>query len=331
MSPVERIKIILRYFQENASPEELASLNKSSNQPAGKRELVDYSKLWLWSAQMQEKSPQVCFDDTWGKIRSRQKKNRSVTILFRQAVRYAAVVLVLLNIGWWASRLFYDTENVAERREFLVTADQTANSVVILPDRTQVFLREGSSLRYGADFTSLSRQVYLEGEAYFEVTPDEKHPFTVKTEHADIEVLGTKFNVSAGPNICRTTLVEGKVVFRTGKGEQYPLLPNQMIEVDVNSKQVKIKDVNTELYTAWKEGKIIFRDETLGNITEKLEPIYHVEFIYQNPNLASEYRFSGTFHRETSIGDVITMLKLSIPMKVTREERFPYPDKIYLK
>ncbi len=104
-----------------------------------------------------------------------------------------------------------------------------------------------------------------------------------------------------------------------------------MIELDVTKQNVNIKNVNTELYTAWKDGKIIFRDETLGEITTKLERIYQVKFIYQRPGLSSNYRFSGTFHHDTPIGDVITMLKKSIPMQVSRIERFPDPDTIYLK
>jgi ferric-dicitrate binding protein FerR (iron transport regulator) len=331
MNPIGKIKIILRYFRQNASPEELKALDKWSDEPANRNQLKDYFKLWLWSAQAKERSPQVDFDDTWKEILNRRNRIRPGMIRFRQTMQYAAVVLILLNLGWWGSRAFYDRGNMTKKQEFLVTADQTANSAITLPDQTQVWLREGSSLRYGSDFRIGSRQVFLEGEAYFEVTRHEEHPFTVKMGHAKIEVLGTKFNVSANQNLYQTTLVDGKVIFQTENGKKYRLLPNQMIELDVNNQQVKIENVNTELYTAWKDGKVIFRDETLGEITDKLERIYHVAFIYKNPDLAQKYRFSGTFHRETSIGEVITMLKLSIPMDVEREERFPDPDKIYLK
>jgi ferric-dicitrate binding protein FerR (iron transport regulator) len=126
-------------------------------------------------------------------------------------------------------------------------------------------------------------------------------------------------------------LVEGKVEFETGNGEKYMLQPDQMIEFHTENNTTEIKHVNTELYTAWKDGKIIFRDETLGEITNKLERIYHVKFIYKKPELANNYNFSGTFHPETSIGEVITMLKISIPMEVRRTERFPEPDLIYLE
>ncbi|MGV8092597.1 MAG: FecR family protein [Mangrovibacterium sp.] len=329
MSPIE--KIILRYLQKNASPEELKALDKWSDEPANRYQLKDYFKLWLWSAQAKERSPEIRFDDTWNEILNRRDRIRPGITRLRQTIQYAAVVLILLNLGWWGARAFYDRKDMTKKQEFLVTADQTANSVIILPDQTRVCLREGSSIRYGSEFKVDSRQVFLEGEAYFEVTHNEEHPFTVKMEHAKIEVLGTKFNVSADQNVCQTTLVDGKVIFQAENGKKYRLLPNQMIELDVNSQHVKIKAVNTELYTAWKDGKVIFRDETLGEITKKLERIYHVEFIYKNPQLAQKYRFSGTFNRETSIGEVITMLKLSIPMEVQREERFPDPDIIYLK
>jgi ferric-dicitrate binding protein FerR (iron transport regulator) len=283
----------------------------------------------VWSAQVKSRKAQVEFDDTWKKIRGRESSHHRL----RQFAKYAAVALVLLNLGWWGAHSYYNRSNDTGEQQFLIAADQTANSVITLPDHTQVYLRKGSSLRYGSGFRSDNREVLLEGEAYFEVARDENHPFIVKMEHAHIQVFGTRFNVSAekGSSVYQTTLVDGEVTFQVNGGEKYQLQPDQMIEFDVNNQRVKIENVNTELYTAWKDGKIIFRDETLGEITRKLERIYDVKFIYKNPELAQKYRFSGTFHRETSIGEVIIMLKLSIPMEVKREERFPDPDKIYLK
>ena len=332
MNPIE--KIILHFFQGDAGSEELNALNKWSEKPVNRNELKGYAKLWMWSAQVKSRKPQVKFDDTWEKIRSRKHSSRPTIIRMRQFAQYAAIVLILLNLGWWGAHSYYNHSNESGEQQFLITADQTANSVITLPDSTLVYLRQGSSLRYDSGFRSDNREVLLEdGEAYFEVTRDEDHPFIVRMEHAQIEVMGTRFNVLAekGSSVYQTTLVDGKVTFKVNGGEKYQLQPDQMIEFNVNDRDVKIENVNTELYTAWKEGKIIFRDETLGEITGKLERIYHVEFIYKNPELAQKYRFSGTFHQETSIGEVITMLKLSIPMEVKREERFPEPDQIYLK
>ncbi|HBL76506.1 MAG: hypothetical protein A2W90_00355 [Bacteroidetes bacterium GWF2_42_66] len=330
MKPIDQI--IIEFFQERSSSEEINKLNNWSESPANKKELNDYSKIWLWTHQLIERKPQIEFEDTWQKINDWVNTKNSGTIWLQNLAKYAAIILIVLNVGWWGAHFYYET-GASAGQYFQVSADQAANSVIVLPDSTMVYLRQGSNLKYDPQFKDGNREVSLEGEAYFEVSGNKDHPFIVKTEQAQIKVLGTQFNVSAekGSPICQTTLVEGKVEFITQSGKKYLLLPNQMIEMDVNKKDVRIKRVNTELYTAWKDGKIIFRDETLGEITQKLERIYHVNFIFNNPDLAEEYRFSGTFYRETPIGDVITMLKLSIPMTVTREEKFPDPDKIYLK
>lgn len=331
MKPIDQI--IIEFFQRKSTTEEIHELNNWIESPANKKELNDYSKIWLWTHQLIERKPQIEFEDTWRKINDRVNTKNSGTIWLQNFAKYAAIILIVLNVGWWGAHYYYKSSSSLIEQHFQVSADQSANSVVLLPDNTLVYLRQGSNLHYDSQFTSENREVSLEGEAYFEVTSDKDHPFIVKTENAQVKVLGTRFNVSAekGSPICQTTLVEGKVEFITNNGKRYLLLPNQMIELDVEKQAVNIKRVHTELYTAWKDGKIIFRDETLGEITKKLERIYHVRFIYKNSDLAEKYRFSGTFHRETSIGDVITMLKLSIPMTVSREEKFPDPDTIYLR
>ena len=331
---MERIEqIILHFLQKKANTEELNELNGWLKHPENKRGLIQEIKIWLWSGQAKEKLPKVEFAETWQRIENKQPLSKKKTLHFNRFLRYAAIFLVLLNIGWWGARFYYGQPIVSGEQIFQVAANQLSNSVVTLPDQTLVYLRNGSNLQYNSGFNKGHREVSLDGEAYFEVTHDKDAPFFVKTEKAKIKVLGTKFNVFAekGSTHYQTTLVEGKVEFETTTGEKFLLRPDQMIEFNTEKNTTQIKQVNTELYTAWKDGKIIFRDETLGEITNKLERIYHVEFIYKKPDLADKYSFSGTFHPETSIGEVITMLKISIPMKVKRIEKFPEPDLIYLE
>ncbi len=331
---MDRIEqIILHFLQKKANADELNELNDWLKHPENKKGIIREIKIWLWSGQVKDKSPKVEFAETWERIENKQPLIKRKTLHFNRFLRYAALFLVLLNIGWWGARFYYGQSVASEEQIFQVAANQLSNSVVTLPDQTLVYLRNGSNLQYNSGFNKGHREVLLDGEAYFEVARDENTPFLVKTERAKIKVLGTKFNVLAekGATYYQTTLVEGKVEFETGNGEKYMLQPDQMIEFHTKKYTAQIKQVNTELYTAWKDGKIIFRDETLGEITNKLERIYHVKFIYKKPELANKYNFSGTFHPETSIGEVITMLKISIPMKVQRTERFPEPDLIYLE
>ncbi|WP_445589988.1 FecR family protein [Sunxiuqinia sp. sy24] len=324
-----------RFCQRQAKHDELKEFDQWLDDNQNAQEFADLHKLWSWSGQIVEKKPAVSFTDTWEKIQSSptasssHSKRLNASFIFR----YAVIALLVLNLGWWGAHFFYQKQNQTAMQDFSISATPYANSVITLPDQTLVYLRPGSSLNYDNGFNANKREVLLNGEAYFDVTRQPDKPFIVKTDLAQIKVLGTKFNVLAqnGAPIYQTTLVEGQVEFQPNSGEKYLLNPNQMLELNTQKNTVTISEVNTNLYVAWKDGKIIFRDETLGDITKQLEKIYHVQFIYQNSKLADSYRFSGTINRETSIGEVIKMLKISIPMGVERKERFPEPDLIYLK
>ncbi|WP_430971731.1 FecR family protein [Sunxiuqinia rutila] len=328
-------EIIARFFQGQASQDELKKLDQWLDDDKNAHEFADLHKLWSWSGQAADKKPAVPFSETWEKIQPRQtgKNNQAQRFNSFFILRYAAIAFLVLNLGWWGSHFFYQKQNQTAKQDFSIRATPYANSIVTLPDQTMVCLRPGSTLDYDNGFNANKREVLLNGEAYFDVTRQTDKPFIVKTDLAQIKVLGTKFNVSAqqGAPIYQTTLVEGQVEFQPNSGKKYLLQPNQMLELNTQKNTVTISEVNTNLYVAWKDGKLIFRNETLGNITKQLEKIYHVQFIYQNTKLADSYRFSGTIHRETSIGEVIKMLKISIPMEVERKERFPEPDLIYLK
>ena len=326
-------KIIVHFLQRKASFKELEELNDWQSLSGNKETLIHYLKIWLWAGQVKKQQPVVEFDDTWSKLQRKQFTNSPKNIRIRTFWRYVAAVIILLNIGWWGATYFYRGHLVETKQLFQVTTNQHNSPVITLPDQTQVYLRKGSHLQYNSGFSKSHREVFLDGEAYFEVFHDRSNPFTVITDNARVKVLGTKFDLLAdkGSAFCQTTLVEGKVEFETNKGEKYLLKPNQMIELNTKKNTVQIREVNTELFTAWKDGKVIFRDETLGEITKRLERIYNVKFIYKNPKLTDRYRFSGTFRRDTPIGDVLRMLKISIPMDVKRVEKFPEPDIIYLE
>ncbi len=326
---MDKIKhLLIHFLQKNSSNEELEEMEHWLKETANRRMLSSYQKLWVWSGQLKPRRPQIEFEIIWNKI-----ENQRTFHIPRHIWKYAAVLLLCLNIGWGAIYLFQQKNQSTLSQSIEIAAGQSANSIITLPDQSLVYLHPGSRLEYDFGSGNDSRDVFLDGEAYFEVEKDVKRPFTVHTSKADIRVLGTKFNVfdARESEIAQTTLVEGKVEFTTNYGKSYILKPSQMIELNTETKTVQLNQVNTELYTAWKDGKIIFRNESLGNIARKLERTYHVKFIFENPDLASAYEFSGTFHRETSIGEVLQMLQISIPMDVKRTERFPEPDLIYLK
>jgi ferric-dicitrate binding protein FerR (iron transport regulator) len=146
----------------------------------------------------------------------------------------------------------------------------------------------------------------LTGEAYFEVTKDQEHPFIVNTDDIDVKVLGTKFNVSHYPEdtSISTVLVEGSVELHewddSGKDISDPVLlkPGFMAEWNKPDRLMSVENVDTRIYTAWVQGKMIFRNTTFRKIRQALERKYNVTIINNNTDLDDQL-FDATFDIET--------------------------------
>ena len=193
-------------------------------------------------------------------------------------------------------KLIYNTLNVPYGKKF----------DVVLSDGTHVYLNCGSSLRYPIAFIrGASRKVFLKGEAYFDVAEDKKRPFVVNANEIDIQVLGTKFNVSNYPEDANinTVLVEGAVeLLRTSKGnaslESVILEPGHKAEWHKKSNEVSLSSVDTSLYIAWMKGKLVFRNTSFRQIREALQRHYNV--VIHNKNIKLEEQlYDATFDIET--------------------------------
>lgn len=194
------------------------------------------------------------------------------------------------------TELVYNTLSVPNGRRF----------DIVLSDNSHVYLNAGSSLRYPVNFIpGKKRQVYLEGEAFFEVSKDKDHPFVVTSGNMDVEVLGTKFNVNAYPEETdiNTVLVEGSVRLNATEMQQDPstsvmLVPGHIAHWDKTTKSAKTEEVDTELYTSWMQGKLVLKGMRFKDIMRKLERHYGVSI--QNKNKKLEDRvFTATFDVET--------------------------------
>ncbi|NJB82717.1 FecR family protein [Wenyingzhuangia aestuarii] len=178
---------------------------------------------------------------------------------------------------------------------------------VLLSDSTMVHLNSGTTLKYPVKFLKgKERLVYLTGEAYFKVSKDKHHPFTVVSKDINIRVLGTEFNVCSYPEDfgSKTVLVEGSVsLYKNNqdysKENETLLVPNQKAVWSFNNKEFIIKDIpDTSMYTAWMEGKVVFKHTYFKNIIKKLERHYNVKIQNNNSELAHK-KFTGYFDNET--------------------------------
>lgn len=214
--------------------------------------------------------------DKYGKVIGQQNKNRLV-----------------YSTNYSNDKLVYNTLKIPYGKTFEVQ----------LSDGTIVHMNSGTSLRYPVQFLkNQNRKVYLMGEAYFEVAKDKAHPFTVNTQELDVEVLGTKFNVNTYSDDLTTdvVLVEGKVSLYKDKktsNNQVYLTPG-LKGTNIKGKSViTTETVNTDYYTAWVKGSLVFKNAPFSEIIKKLERHYNVTFINKNKMLGKEI-FNGRFDNE---------------------------------
>ncbi len=186
------------------------------------------------------------------------------------------------------------------------------NASIKLPDGTIAHLNAGSRLAYPSSFDGGKRVVSLMGEGYFEVVHDVNKPFIVKTEELNIEVLGTKFDLSAYPadKIVETILVEGKVKiskpgFHLGSKE-YILEPNQRAAFDIETKKTSISKVDVENYISWHQGYLIFETQELNRVIKKLERYYNIQIGLADPTMGM-LRITGKLELR---GDKETVLNI---------------------
>lgn len=196
-----------------------------------------------------------------------------------------------------------DKESVEYNR--LVTPRGGEYSVV-LSDGTKVWLNAESELKYPVHFKGVERRVYLKGEAYFDVAKRNGQKFIVCSDKTQVTVLGTEFNIkNYESGVIATTLVEGSVSVGYG-GKECRLKPGQQATIDADG--MNVKDVETTLYTAWKDGFFVFRDVTLDCILQELSRWYDFTYFYQNEKLET-LRLTAKIRKFDSVKDIFEILK----------------------
>lgn len=215
---------------------------------------------------------------------------------------------------------------VAERplKYNVLETSSRGNIQVTLSDSTRVWLNAGSRLSYPNVFEGEKRVVELVGEAYFEVARNEQHPFIVKTDVADIEVLGTQFNVNyARDHTCITTLVEGCVKVRNGKKDSVIIHPGQQVKSPKEG-GMAVNVVDTRFFTAWKRDRFAFQGKALYRILEDLAEWYDFTYEFDSPGLANLH-FTTIVPRYPNVADVLSILQ------TTKDFTFVWVDNHHIR
>jgi ferric-dicitrate binding protein FerR (iron transport regulator) len=241
--------------------------------------------------------------------------------VWRELLKYAAIAVVSLFVGgsaFWA----YTLMNPPITQYAIITAPNGQISNITLFDGTNIWLNAGSTLKYQQNFNKNGREVFLEGEAYFDVAKNKELPFVVNAGNSQIKVLGTVFNVKAyhdEPKI-ETVLVEGNIEFNA-QGKSILLKPGEHILYSEKTNQISKTKVNTEDFTSWKGGKIYFNNETLQEITLQLERWYEVKFQFTEEHIKN-YRFTGVINKDKTLDYTLKIIEAinKVDLKIDNEQ-----------
>lgn len=192
---------------------------------------------------------------------------------------------------------------------------------IILPDSTVIVLNAGSTLKYPETFTGNTREITLEGEAFFDVAPDPRKPFIIHSGALNTTVLGTSFNITAYKHLAQlsVTVLTGKVaVMDTLSQQSVTLLPKQKATFNPATSQLLTSTAdNPENAMAWSKGRLVFEETLLPEVAVKLSNKYNIHITLMDKRL-SDYRFNGEFETE-SLDDILKIISTLTKTNVQRE------------
>lgn len=343
---------ILQYLSGSASESEREIMIRWINENKDHQHYFDECKSLYLATKVIQKTSTFSREESWKKIQAvyyrekycsgqKEQKRSRTKILLYAVISSAAAVLVAFLFGYYAFRGSGGKFAAVLQGENEITVPLGAKSHVTLSDGTKVWLNAGSTLKYPGIFTPDSREVYLEGEAFFDVKKEASTIFVVRTSNLDIKVYGTQFNVKSYPdeNMIQTTLVKGSVSIEersdSARKKSFLLKPNQTAvyykaHVAFAGQKVPAagskpqgtaaspeKMVITPLenpvpITSWKDNRWIIVGEELESLAVKLERRYNVKIAFADEGL-KKYKFSGTLKDET-FEQVLRIIQLSAPI-----------------
>ncbi|HSV10027.1 MAG TPA: FecR domain-containing protein, partial [Hanamia sp.] len=326
------LKQLLQQYPENHFFIEILQSIKSersySEPVLNEDELVQESWLML-SSELEDL-------DTTGSIPINKNegnhKKSSVRVWMRNAAIWTgAVMLVGSSYFIWKQPSKKHTQPIATRINQVIVP-YGAPEKKVLPDSTIVWINAGSHIHYAEDFVQKTRDVYLEGEAYFSVKHDADHPFIVHAGNVTVRALGTKFNVRAyqNENKIEATLISGKIQvnIEDKPDKNIILIPNE--KLTVTNEKLKFANTQTQVRkelsfevkeveqmpsisavreVAWLQDKLAFENESFDDLAKRMERRYDVHLIFKSSSLRDE-RLSGVFENE-NIQKALNLLQMT--------------------
>ena len=254
------------------------------------------------------------FKKLWAKIEKSKTQSKSKIRYLNTFIKVAAAVVIGLFIGLYINSIKTNQEPVY----YAAHSPRGSVSEMVLPDGSIIFLNSDSRIRYSIDGEKGIREVFLNGEAWFEVEKNKNKPFVVHTPFYDVNVTGTQFNIKAydSDNEVTTTLEEGKIIIQSTENfrlaENITLKPGEQVILDKDSREILIQTVNTKWFTSWKDNKLIFVNMKMKEFIVMLERKYGVDIEIKNKAILDLH--IDCIIKNESIIEILEIMKKTLPV-----------------
>ncbi|MCE6989700.1 FecR family protein [Dyadobacter sp. CY323] len=328
----EHIKVLFeRYLADECTPDQIRELIAHFNVSENNDTLRNLIAMHFESPELNHESTPGAVQEVYSRILDKVNFGEEVDsapklgYLLPLWSRIAAVwILLAVSCGITVYFFIRSMDNSISKTTAFGSSVKMQTEVTGIGERKKVTLEDGSvvwlnaksKLTYPASFEKTSREVRLEGEAYFEVFRDVQRPFTVESGQVKTKVLGTSFNIQAydaDPAVAVTVLT-GKVQVNTSESA-IQIVRNQQVKY-LNGNIYKEADIDAEAQIAWQNGKLQFRNLLLSDVIKTLERNYPVEITYNTSS--SDCHVHADFDAETPIENVMEMLAVSLGGEVIK-------------
>lgn len=306
-------KLFRKYLNGTCTPDEYRMVNEFIQNRSNDKLLDGFMKnAWNRTDVQNIETEDV---DLLGRIhhqialKENKSSNKSLAI-YRISLQVAAVLVIglIFTSVWFYSNRVYTPEIVQN-----ISTPLASRTSFELPDGSKVWLNAGSSISFPGKFDGKTRSVKLIGEAYFDVKSDQI-PFLVETPKFTVNVLGTAFNVMAYEGEPASVTLERGSVELQNNGKSLGFLdPGQQAQFSQGPDKINIESVESEIYTSWKENRLIFQSEPLELLAKRLERWYNLTIVISEPSL-NNLKVTGKIEVE-SFSEVLDLMEYTLPIK----------------
>ena len=333
MEEEKDIIILTKYIVGEANDEEKEFISKWLSEDLSHEALYIELKAAWHASDFYENSHSIDVGKAYNLFRKKisNQKTKVFTLQFSK-LKVAASIALLVSIGALLFFIIEKKHNNAPSFSQEIAVPNGQQKKIILSDGTTVWLNSASTLKIDNDYGKKNRNVYLEGEGYFEVVHDKNLVFTISTKDYTVRDIGTEFNIKAYPadSIFETAVIDGKISVEgkfTGndKVSTIFLAKNGVLKIQhpsqsKTSSTVKAAPIvvvknssNVNTYNYWKDDMLVFDDLSFKDIAAQLERRYNVVILIKDDSL-NNYHFSGSFNKVPDIENVLNIIQETTPI-----------------